>query len=244
MKLQGKKVLVTGAGSGIGRALALELGEAGCRLLLLGRRAEPLERLAGELPRSQVLLADLARGEDLRDLLDLLRREHSDLDLLVNNAGVQKAWSVGELFSLEGLFEELQVNLAAPLALTAGLLPQLSERPQAGVVQMLSALVIAPKSSAPVYCATKSGLQGFDRALRRHLEAAGVALTEVLPPLVDTAMTAGRGRRKIGPEVVAKAVRRGIERDRSRVLIGPVRVLAVLERLWPAWARRILLDSP
>ena len=146
---------------------------------------------------------------------------------------------------LQNLAQELAVNLEAPVALTAALLPVLASQPQAAVVNITTGLALAPKKSAPVYCAAKAGLHNFTRALRYQTEAAAphIRVQEIVPPLVDTRMTAGRGSGKLSPEAVADAVVRAIESGRAETCIGKIRLLKWLLRLAPSAAYRILRNE-
>lgn len=108
---------------------------------------------------------------------------------------------------------------------------------------MTSALALVPKRSAPVYCATKAALRSFTRSLRCQLAGTPVRVVEVLPPLVDTAMTAGRGRGKLAPDVVARAIVRSLEGGGDEVRIGKTKWLFAAHRLSPALAGRLMRDA-
>jgi uncharacterized oxidoreductase len=138
---------------------------------------------------------------------------------------------------------EIAINLSAPVALTAGLLPVLARNPGAAVVNITSALALAPKAAAPVYGATKAALRNFSRALRYQCEdeRTGIAVLDVVMTMVDTAMTAGRGgKAKISPERAAAAVMSAIRRRRAETWVGPTWVIRLLDRVWPALAYRML----
>ncbi|EEV89202.1 SDR family NAD(P)-dependent oxidoreductase, partial [Cardiobacterium hominis] len=143
------------------------------------------------------------------------------------------------------LAQELALNLEAPIALAAGLLPLLAQHPRGAIINITTALALAPKKSAPVYCASKAGLRNFTRALRYQTEAAAphIQVQEIIPPLVATRMTAGRGTGKMTPEAVATAIIRVIERGDSEHYIGKTRLLKWLLRLAPGVAYRILKDG-
>ncbi|WP_314377091.1 SDR family NAD(P)-dependent oxidoreductase [Neisseria elongata] len=177
-----------------------------------------------------------------------VRDEHPDTAVLINNAAVQRTLDFvgGERAALlQNLAQELAVNLEAPVALTAALLPVLASQPQAAVVNITTGLALAPKKSTPVYCAAKAGLHNFTRALRYQTEAAAphIRVQEIVPPLVDTRMTAGRGSGKLSPEAVADAVVRAIESGRAETCIGKIHLLKWLLRLAPSAAYRILRNE-
>ncbi len=130
-----------------------------------------------------------------------------------------------------------------PVTLCGLLLPVLSVQPQAAIVHVTSGLGLVPKKSAPVYCATKAGLHLFTKALRYQLEGSPVKVFEIIPPVVDTPMTAGRGSRKISPQQLVDEFMRAFERDRFEVSIGKVKLLRLISRLAPAVADRILKNG-
>ena len=137
---------------------------------------------------------------------------------------------------------ELALNLEAPIALSAGLLPLLARQPEAAIVNVTTGLALAPKQSAPVYCATKAALRSFTRSLRYQVETSAphVRVQEVIPPLVDTRMTAGRGTGKVSPSAVAEALVTAIERGTDECYVGKSRLLRLVMRVAPGVGYRIL----
>jgi uncharacterized oxidoreductase len=129
--------------------------------------------------------------------------------------------------------------------LSAGLLPLLARQPSAAILNITSGLALAPKKSSPVYCATKAGLRSFTRALRYQCEDAlpHVHVVEALPPLVDTAMTHGRGRGKISPEACAAEIVAGLKAGRREIHVGKAKLLRAVIRLSPALGYRIMRDG-
>jgi short-subunit dehydrogenase involved in D-alanine esterification of teichoic acids len=103
-----------------------------------------------------------------------------------------------------------------------------------------SGLAIVPKQTASIYCASKAALHSFSKTLRWQLEGTAVKVFEVLPSVVDTAMTAGRGRAKISPDRLAEEFLRGFQRDQLEMRIGLVKVFAVLHRLAPSVVERLI----
>jgi short-subunit dehydrogenase involved in D-alanine esterification of teichoic acids len=97
-----------------------------------------------------------------------------------------------------------------------------------------------PKQSAPVYCATKAALRSFGQALRYQLEGTSVEVFEIVPSLVDTAMTAGRGKGKLSPEALAEEALRGLAAGRHEIRIEKTRLLFALHRLLPSVAARLV----
>ncbi len=238
------KALISGGSAGIGRALALMMAAHGTRVVIVGRDRARLDAVAAVHPALITpLVADLADPAAVDRLIATVARDHADLSLLVNNAALQSPMTLTRAPApLAELRSEIAVNLAAPIALAAGLLPVLAANPQPAVVNLTSALAVAPKAAAPVYCATKAGLRNFSRGLRHQCAAdlPAVAVIEVVMTLVDTGMTAGRGGGKISADQAAAAVLAAIGRRASEAWIGKTRIIRLLDRLHPALAAAIL----
>lgn len=248
MKLAGRGALVTGGSSGIGLALATALRRAGCEVLICGRDADRLDRAASLVPDLRTVVGDLTRPADVRRIADVATDLPGGLSILVNNAAVQRERS---LFTesaddaLAATADEVGTNLTGPIQLTALCLPALRAASEAAVVNLTSGLVLAPKASAPVYCATKAGLHSFTTTLRyqARTHAPRLLICEVMPPVVDTPMTAGRAVSKVPPQQVAAAIIRGLERNQTEITIGKVRLLRIMHRIAPSLAHRAMRDS-
>lgn len=246
MNVSGNTVLVTGATSGIGRALALRLAALGNAVVAVGRDPARLAALAALQPGAvHPVACDLANPAELRGLAQQMTRQFPQLNVLVNNAGVQYNYRLGEGHDeeLARIAHEIQLNLTVPAQLTSLLLPGLRRQPAAAVVNVSSGLGLVPKQSAPVYCATKAGLHLFTKALGYQLAGSSVRVMEVIPPLVDTPMTAGRGTGKISPDQLVDEFLRGFARNRREINVGKVKLLRLVQRLSPALADRLLRNS-
>lgn len=241
MRLDGKKVLVTGGTEGIGAAIVAALLKRRARVVTCARH-EPASLPDGA---SSFKRCDLTSAAERQDLIAWMASEHPDTAVLINNAAIQHlldfhktGWE--EIQAATAL--ELSLNLEAPIMLSAGMLPILARQPEAAIVNITTGLALAPKKSSPVYCATKAGLRSFTRALRYQVEefAPHIQVQEVLPPLVDTRMTQGRGSGKLSPEAVAEALVSAIERGTEECYVGKSRLLRFVMRVAPSVAYRIL----
>ncbi len=235
MHTNGHKVLITGGASGIGLALAKRFHAAGNTVVLAGRRADALAEAASALPGAQTEVADITQSTDRARLL----HAHGDTSVLVNNAGIQINRPLLEQTEAD-ICRELDTNLIAPVLLTHAFLPVLLRQSQAAIVNVSSGLAIVPKEAASLYCASKAALHSFSQTLRWQLEGSPVKVFELLPPLVDTAMTQGRGQGKISPDELADAFWHAFTTGRHEVLAGKTRLLALINRLSPALAQRIM----
>lgn len=246
MEVSGNTVLVTGGGSGIGLALTRRLAELGNQVIVCGRSDSSLAR-ARSVPGVVTLRVDLGVASEITTLVSWLRRNHPELNVVVNNAGVMRRHDVrsmgpaGEAWAHASA--EVATNLLAPITLSLDLLPDLLERRPAAIVSVTSALAWVPMVGAPVYCASKAALHSFTQSLRDQTRSDGLLVMEVLPPTVDTAMTEGMETHKITPDAMARAIIDGLARDRKEVVIGQARVLRRLATVAPWLARRILAKA-
>lgn len=127
------------------------------------------------------------------------------------------------------------MNFLAPALLCRAYLPSLLRRESAAIVSVSSGLALVPKQGAAIYCASKAALHSFSETLRWQLEGTSVKVFEVLPPVVDTPMTAGRGRAQITPEQLADVFCRDFARDRFEMRIGLTKVFAFVHRTFPSF---------
>lgn len=247
MDLTRQRVLITGGTRGIGRALARAFHAAGAKVAVSGRDPERLEALRAEEPALRVHSCDLADPSQLVGFVARLHHDFGRPTMLVNNAGVQFTglWRESDTQTVVDRIElETRVNLTGAMQLTALLLPDLLEAEEAAVVNVTSILAWAPKRSAPAYSATKAGLRSFGRALRYQLADTRVRVVEVVPPLVDTEMTAGRGKGKMTPEAVAAAVVAALaEGKKDEILVGRAKLFRLIQRLLPPLATRIAREA-
>lgn len=246
MDLARQRVLITGGTRGIGLALARAFHAAGAQVAVCGRDAERLEWLRSDLPQIRALRCDLAEPSQLVGFVARLHHDFGMPTMLVHNAAVQHTdlWLERDPQQIVDRSElEVRVNLTSVLQLTALLLPDLLAAEEAALVLVSSVVAYAPKRSAPTYSATKAALHGFARALRDQLSATRVRVVEVVPPLVDTEMTAGRGRNKLPPAAVAEAVLAGLAAGAREIFVGKARGFRWLHRLAPALAARLVRDA-
>jgi short-subunit dehydrogenase involved in D-alanine esterification of teichoic acids len=242
MKLANNTVLITGGASGIGLALAAAFAETGNEIIVCGRDEEKLRRAENLLPSLATIRCDLTDAGDLDDLQSRLARDFPHLNLLINNAGIQTPMDFARIRVDEGLIErELQTNLAAHIKITGRLLPLLSAQQESAVVFIGSALGRVPKYSAPVYSAAKAGIHGFANCLRHQLAGSSTRVVEVVPDVVDTAMTSDRAATgKIRPEQLACRVMTGLARDQEQITIGRTALLLAINRFSPALANSLV----
>lgn len=244
MTLNDNTVLITGGTSGIGLALATALQAQGNCVIVCGRNEAKLKALKQQNPSIITARCDLNDEGDIEQLTQNVIAEHPQLNILINNAGVQHNYLFdGCKKHQHSIKDEVTVNLLAPMLLTNLLLPQLLKQKTSAIINVTSALALAPKSSAPVYCATKAALRSFTQALRYQLEDSPVAVVELIPSLVDTKMTSVRGSGKISPDELAKEALASISAGRQEIRIEKTKWLFLMHRIAPAFTSMLLKNS-
>ena len=239
MRLSKNKILITGATSGIGKALAQKFLELDNVIIAVGRNEKRLEELAASDKRIIPFQCDISKQEELDALSLFIENEHGDLNILINNAGIQYNYNFLDGHQLLYKAEhEINVNFLAPIKLIVLLLPILQANDNAAIVNVSSGLAIVPKAQAPVYCGTKAGIHIFSKALRYQMDA--VKVFEIIPPIVDTKMTEGRGKGKISPQRLVDEFIRAFKKNRYEVNIHKVKLLRIINRISPYLADRIM----
>jgi short-subunit dehydrogenase len=247
VELEGKRVLISGATGGIGRAIAQELADRGCGLVLSSRRREELAQLAGSLPggteRHDVVVADLAEPGAAERLIE----DAGEIDGLVANAALPASGKLDD-FSSDQVQRAIRVNFESPILMARALTPKLAEKGEGHLVfiSSLSGKVGSPR--AALYGATKFGLRGFAFGLREDMQPHGVGVSIVSPGFVRGAgMWADADVEPppmIGmttPAKVARAVARAIERNRNEITVAPrrQRFIAEVGYRHPEFAARV-----
>jgi short-subunit dehydrogenase len=222
-------VVITGASSGIGEAIAREYGGAGASLTLVARRKELLDKLAADIKgKTRVVAADLADPAQASSWLAAAEAELGPVDVLVNNAGVQIVAPTVEV-SVEETRRLLELNLQSPLALIQAVLPNMLQRKSGVIVNIASLAALAPTPGMTAYNASKGGFAAASESLRGELRKSGVHVLTVYPGPVHTAMgeagyaayppTLGTRLLPTGTSAeLAKLVRSAAERRQARII--------------------------
>jgi short-subunit dehydrogenase len=231
MKIAGMRILITGAGGGIGQQLALALAKKGGILLLADRELDLLEKLRGEIASSggkaSVVAADLLREGAPEQLADAALRELGEVDVLINLAGIM-SFNLFQNETSQGIERLWRVNVIAPMQLTRALLPHMLARGTGRIVNIGSVFGSIGFPFFANYSANKFAVRGFSQALRRELESSGVGVTYVAPRYTRTPINAGPvsrmsealGMNMDDPDVVAANIVRAIEKEAKEYYIG------------------------
>jgi uncharacterized oxidoreductase len=227
MELSGNTVLITGGATGIGRAMAEAFLEANNEVIICGRREQRLKEVQKKYPKIHIKACDVASDSDRRALVDWTLASFPGLNMLVNNAGVQRdidfTKGIAEFLSGEN---EIAINLETPIVLSGMLIPHLTGKKGAAIVNVTSGLGFVPAARMPVYSATKAAMHAYSMALRHQLSKNGIKVFEVVPPAVDTELNPeGRAKRgnfkiELKPDEFVAAVMKGYESDLFEIGYG------------------------
>lgn len=251
--IRGARGIVTGASSGIGRALAVELGRRGARLVVTARRIERLQVLADEIralgAHVVVVGGDITDASTRRELAAAASNEFGGLDILVNNAGLG-AWGPFGEASPQRLRQIMEVNFFAPAELVRDALPLLRAGQRPIIVNMSSVLGHRAVPRKSEYCASKFALHGLSDAIRCELRSSAIDVLLISPSTTDTEFfdsvldgpAAGRATAAASSaRWVARQTVAAIEKGRHEVILSAGgKFLVWLDRLWPALADRLV----
>jgi uncharacterized oxidoreductase len=240
MQVAGKTIIITGSTDGIGYQLALQLKAKGATVIGHGRNPERIAKMRSE--GFEVIGSDLSSLAGVEQLLSEVQGR--DIDILVNNAGAGTPHDFREgppdsAHNDSTIF----LNLNAPIRLITAMMPMLRSRPEAMIVNVTSGLAIAPRAGGPVYCATKAALRSYSQAIRYQLRGSNVHLLDAMPPVVATALTAGRydDGKKMAPDECARQIISAMERNAWDAKVGIVKLLSLVHSISPALARKIMI---
>ncbi|MBM79997.1 MAG: short-chain dehydrogenase [Planctomycetaceae bacterium] len=235
--LKGKKALITGAASGIGRAIALRLASEGVQLMLVDVDDVALAETVNEAKSHDVQVigrhCDVSSPSQISLCVKTVREDWGSLDILINNAGICYHGPTVKM-SAEQWDRQLAINLHSPIQFTRELLPGLLELPEAHVVNIASIYGLVASARSCAYHTTKFGLVGFSEALRLEYSRQGLGVSCICPGFVSTGFFEAseshqeRVRRSppdwicTTPEAVANKVVKAIRRDRGLVVITPL----------------------
>jgi uncharacterized oxidoreductase len=197
MKLDGNTILITGGATGIGFALAEAFVKAGSEVIVCARTEENLEQAKEKLPELHVKKCDISQEEECDELYMWATENFKDLNVLVNNAGIQRMIDfkkgTEDLIRYRAIYgeDEITVNFRSLVYLTALFTPHLLKQNEAAIINVSSGLAFYPMPLLPVYSATKAAVHTFSIALRHQLEGASVKVFELIPPMVDTNLDKG-----------------------------------------------------
>lgn len=254
MKVQGKVVVVTGAGSGMGRQLVLELVARGAKVAAVDMREETLEETK-LLAKGEVatFVADITNPDAVTALPGQVKEALGEADVLLNNAGIIQPFVKVNDLDMSAAHRVMNVNFTGPLMLIKAFLPGLLTRPEAHILNVSSMGAYAPVPGQSVYGASKAAVKLLTEGLRSELLNTKVGVTVVFPGAIETNIAQNSGlampadaaessQHKTTPaDIAAKAMVDAIEQNKSRITIGPdAKLMDRLSRLNPVFAANLI----
>jgi uncharacterized oxidoreductase len=191
MQITGNTILITGGGSGIGRALAEAFHAEGNQVVIAGRRKELLDETTAANPGMKAAVLDIGNGDAIPSFAEQLKVNYPALNVVIHNAGIMRMEPLqdGLVADAEAI---VATNLLGPIRLTAALLPLLQSQPRAAIMTVSSGLAFVPMAITPTYCATKAAIHSYSQSLRYQLRDTSVQVLELIPPYVRTELAGTR----------------------------------------------------
>jgi len=240
MKTENNTVLITGGATGIGFAITEAFVKAGNTVIICGRRQGKLEEAKRKLSQIHIHPCDVSKETDRKALFGRVKHNFKDLNVLINNAGIQRMVDLKNgIRSLAGAEAEIDTNLVAPIWMSAYFIPLLMKQKEAAIVNISSGLGFVPIASMPIYCATKAAVHSFSMSMRHQLKGTSIKVFEVVPPMVDTDLGKGsveeqeEGNRGIPPTEVAKSLMGSMRKDEYEIVVGEAKGLVTGSRMNP-----------
>lgn len=208
--LTDKVALVTGAGSGIGEAIATLLHEEGAKVVLAGRNKDKLQNVANQLAQDSVKVVptDVTKKEEVDELIKIAQQTFGGLDIVINSAGQMLSSKITD-YQVDEWDSMIDVNVKGTLYTAQAALPTMLEQSSGHLINIASISGFEVTKSSTIYSATKVAVHTITQGLEKELAKTGVKVTSISPGMVDTAITAAYNptdRKKLEPQDIAEAV--------------------------------------
>ncbi|HDF6147025.1 TPA: SDR family oxidoreductase [Staphylococcus aureus] len=208
--LTDKVAVVTGAGSGIGEAIATLLHEEGAKVVLAGRNKEKLQNVANQLSQDSVKVVptDVTNKEEVDELIKIAQQTFGGLDIVINSAGQMLSSKITD-YQVDEWDSMIDANIKGTLYTAQAALPTMLEQSSGHLINIASISGFEVTKSSTIYSATKAAVHTITQGLEKELAKTGVKVTSISPGMVDTAITAAYNptdRKKLEPQDIAEAV--------------------------------------
>ncbi len=186
MKTTNNTLLITGGSSGIGLGFAKEFLRLGNKIIICGRKEDRLNKVKEAYPEIIIRACDVSEAKQREELYVWAKAIHPDINVLINNAGVQLNTDITRAFDFKKVSQEIDTNIIAPIHLSSLFINLLETKKEAAIINISSGLAFAPLAFMPLYCATKAALHSLTLTLRHNLKNSTIKVFEIAPPAVDT----------------------------------------------------------
>lgn len=189
MRTTHNTILITGGGSGIGRAFAKAFHDLGNTVIIAGRRKGVLEEVAAAIPGIETAILDIENAASIKPFADRLLERFPALNVVIHSAGIMRAEDLLDAtYDVSTAESTIATNLLGPIRLNEALLPHLTQQPTGAVLTISSGLAFLPMAITPTYCATKAAIHSYSQSLRYQLHSTKVQVIEIIPPYVRTGL--------------------------------------------------------
>ena len=185
MRLTDNTILITGGGSGIGRALAEYFRAKGNQVIIAGRRESVLQEVIAANPGMAYETLDISDASSITRFAQIMAEKYPALNVAVHNAGMMQPETIGD-GDMDIAEQTITVNLLGQIRLNSALLPLLKKQREGTIVTVSSGLAFLPRADFPTYCATKAAIHSYTQSLRTQLASTGLQVIELVPPYVQT----------------------------------------------------------
>ena len=226
MKLTGNTILITGGGSGIGRAMAQEFHRRGNKVIVAGRRKENLQAVVNANPGIEAVELDIQNQESIAAVVKDVTSRFPKLNVLVNNAGIMLIDDLSTKIDDAQAVAIVTTNLLGPIRLTSELIEHLKKQDCAVILNVSSGLAFTPLSLSAVYSATKAAIHSYSMSLRHKLVETTVHVQEIAPPWVRTELMGSQDAEAAMPlgDFISETFA-ALEKDTPEVLVDRVKAM-------------------
>ncbi len=238
MNLKNSTVLITGGSSGIGLELSKVFVQKGNKVIICGKSNERLLAAKKAIPQLVTYQCDLSNSQECVDFAQKIKKNHPDLNILINNAAiVNKIDFINDENAIELAENEYQTNLIAPIRLIKLLYKTINTNESSAIINITTGLIYAPRVIYPFYNSSKSALHSFTQTLRIRLKDKKTKVIEVMFPAVNTPWHQGTPPKiAISTELAVSEMINGLEKRKSEIRVGGSRILYLMSRLAPSFA--------
>lgn len=243
MKLVGRTILITGGSAGIGLAFARKFLELGNTVIVTGRRQAVLDEVKAKYPKMHTIQGDVAEPAQIAALATRVKAQFPKLDVLMNNAGIMLHKNLKVVAAdLDGLMAEVNINVGGVVRTTSAFIDILTSN-RGTIINVSSGLAFVALPSAPIYSATKAAVHAYTQSLRFQLEETGVEVIELMPPGVETDLTAGMSEGGVALMTTDELIKKSfaaLKAGKLEIRPGQSNQLAWMRRLAPDFINKQL----
>lgn len=240
MNVTNNTILVTGGTGGFGFEFASKFIALGNTVIITGRNAEKLQEVKQKLPMVHIVQSDVSKAEDITALYNQVVKEFHELNIIINNAGEMRKFTLQQEHELNDITREIEINLMGPIRMVQQFLPLLKKQKSAVIMNVTSGIALMPYPIAPIYSGSKSGLHSYTQALRVQLKNTNIKVMELLAPGSSTPLNdkflnedGFDASLLMAPDKIVDDAIKGMQNDKDEVYPGFAKIARVMSRVAP-----------